>query len=64
MPRRKANVRMELNEIPSFPGVVEVSGSGFSRVAAGFTDVGARRRRTLKCNSDQISNQGEYALKS
>lgn len=38
MPRIKANVRMELNEIPSFSGVVEVSGSGFSRVAAGFTD--------------------------
>lgn len=65
MPRIKANVRMELNEIPNFTGVVEVSGSGFSRVAAGFTDgVGARRRRTLKRNSAQIPNQGAYALKS
>lgn len=36
---------MELNEIPSFPGVVEVSGSGFSRVAAGFTDVGGKEEK-------------------
>ena len=64
MPRRKANVRMELNEIPSFPGVVKVSGSGFSRLAAGFTDGGGEKEEDLEMQHDQISNQGEYALKS
>lgn len=58
MPRIKANVRMELNKIPSFPGVVEVSGSGFSRVAAGFTDVGGKEEEDLETQQCSNSQSG------
>lgn len=63
MPRIKATVRMELNEIPSFPGAVEVSESGSSREAAGFTDGGGKEEKDLEMQQCSNSQSGCVCFK-